>query len=147
MRQDFTPTLWSPDDRVVQTLFPGAHSDVGGGYPVSNGESGLSDHALAWMIGKLGGQDLKFTKQWNQGLAPDAGGCAHEPWNHCRVRLKTASRQFPGAPELGVHQSLIDRLGQNVKPDTDKGPTRYAPGNLGGYITETTPAADVKIDA
>ena len=32
-RVDFTPTLWDDRDGVVQVLFPGAHADVGGGYP------------------------------------------------------------------------------------------------------------------
>ncbi|MFP5239524.1 MAG: DUF2235 domain-containing protein [Acidobacteriota bacterium] len=130
-RTDFTPTLWTPNGRVEQALFPGAHSDVGGGYPASNKESGLSDHALAWMIGKLQGLDLTFTPQWRQGLAPDAEGCAHEPWRHCA--MLTASRQFPAAPELKVHRSLINRLEQIVKADPDATPAPYTPGNLAGY--------------
>ena len=28
-REDFVPTLWDPDPRITQVLFPGAHSDVG----------------------------------------------------------------------------------------------------------------------
>jgi T6SS, Phospholipase effector Tle1-like, catalytic domain len=38
-RADFTPTLWEPDGRIMQTLFPGCHSDVGGGFigPESRG--------------------------------------------------------------------------------------------------------------
>jgi uncharacterized protein (DUF2235 family) len=32
-RSDFTPTLWDDDPRIIQALFPGCHSDVGGGYP------------------------------------------------------------------------------------------------------------------
>lgn len=49
-RDLFTPTFWAARDNVVQEIFPGAHSDVGGGsYP----EHGLSDAALAWMTEKL----------------------------------------------------------------------------------------------
>jgi hypothetical protein len=49
------PTLWSklPDapatQRLEQVWFPGAHSNVGGGYA----EHGLSDVALAWMADRL----------------------------------------------------------------------------------------------
>jgi Uncharacterized alpha/beta hydrolase domain (DUF2235) len=46
-RADFTPTLWDDREGVVQVLFPGAHADVGGGYPLTNNESGLSDGALS----------------------------------------------------------------------------------------------------
>ncbi|WP_243438284.1 DUF2235 domain-containing protein [Fundidesulfovibrio soli] len=134
VRRDFTPTLWAPDDRVDQALFPGAHSDVGGGYPIGDKESGLSDHALIWMINKLEGLELSFVDGWIDSLAPDAEGCAHEPWRHCAMPMLTSPRQFPAAPALGVHQSLRDRLGKMVKADPDVPETPYAPGNLNGYI-------------
>ncbi len=49
MRDLFTPTFWAARDGVVQHIFPGSHSNVGGGYP----ERGLSDGALAWMLASL----------------------------------------------------------------------------------------------
>ena len=48
-RDLFAPTFWAARDDVVQEIFPGAHSNVGGGYP----ERGLSDGALSWMLDKL----------------------------------------------------------------------------------------------
>jgi len=54
-REDFLPTVWTklPDapanQRLEQTWFPGAHSNVGGGYA----EHGLSDVALAWMADRI----------------------------------------------------------------------------------------------
>ena len=33
-RVDFVPTLWSAAPNVTQMVFPGAHADVGGGYPL-----------------------------------------------------------------------------------------------------------------
>jgi hypothetical protein len=54
-REDFLPTLWTrlPDapamQRLEQVWFPGAHSNVGGGYA----EHGLSDVALAWMADRV----------------------------------------------------------------------------------------------
>lgn len=41
-RLDFTPSLWNRRAGVVQRLFPGVHSDVGGGYE----DCGLSDISL-----------------------------------------------------------------------------------------------------
>jgi uncharacterized protein (DUF2235 family) len=47
-RKEMEPTLWKKwgqNQTVKQVWFPGAHSDVGGGYP----ESGLAEIALLWM--------------------------------------------------------------------------------------------------
>lgn len=48
-RDLFGPTFWADRAGVVQQIFPGTHSNVGGGYP----ERGLSDGALDWMLGQL----------------------------------------------------------------------------------------------
>jgi uncharacterized protein (DUF2235 family) len=48
-RDLFAPTYWADRERVVQHIFPGTHSNVGGGYP----ERGLSDGALDWMLTHL----------------------------------------------------------------------------------------------
>jgi uncharacterized protein (DUF2235 family) len=51
-RIDFAPTLWTNQPAAGQSIqqvwFPGAHSNVGGGYA----ERGLSDIALTWMAEK-----------------------------------------------------------------------------------------------
>jgi len=43
-------------DRLQQVWFPGAHADVGGGYP----DDGLSYVALCWMIREAADQGLRF---------------------------------------------------------------------------------------
>ena len=48
-RDLFSPTFWAGRSNVSQQIFPGAHSNVGGGYP----ERGLSDAALEWMLANL----------------------------------------------------------------------------------------------
>ncbi|RBP02112.1 putative alpha/beta hydrolase family protein DUF2235 [Roseiarcus fermentans] len=54
-RRPFVPTFWTaprgkpPTAHVEQTWFPGAHSNVGGGYA----ETGLSDAALIWMVARI----------------------------------------------------------------------------------------------
>jgi hypothetical protein len=62
-RRDFEPVFWTKNlsgrKNVEQVWFPGAHSDVGGGYPED--ENGLSDIALKWMA----------CKAMNVGLAID----------------------------------------------------------------------------
>ena len=49
-RQEYEATLWSPserpDQRIEQAWFPGAHSNIGGGYP----DDVLADVTLAWMF-------------------------------------------------------------------------------------------------
>jgi hypothetical protein len=57
MRKPFSPTFWTvrtdralPEaQEVEQVWFPGVHSNIGGGYD----STGLSDVALAWMIGRV----------------------------------------------------------------------------------------------
>ena len=45
-RKAFQPTLMNQDERVTEVWFPGAHSDVGGGYNFD----GLSDNALRFFL-------------------------------------------------------------------------------------------------
>ena len=53
-RRPFSPTIWeTPDGRtdlvLKQTWFPGAHSNIGGGYP----DTMMADITLAWMVSQL----------------------------------------------------------------------------------------------
>lgn len=57
-RDLFAPTLWDARDGVLQQIFPGSHSNVGGGFP----ERGLSDAALEWMLGRLESAGLAFDR-------------------------------------------------------------------------------------
>lgn len=60
-RGPYRPTLWTggvePDQRVLQTWFAGAHSDVGGGYE----DKALGNMALNWMLAEAAwaGLDLR----------------------------------------------------------------------------------------
>jgi len=56
-RKAFRPTLMNKDDRVSELWFPGAHSDVGGGYA----KHGLSDVALDFMLKELQRRQLGLT--------------------------------------------------------------------------------------
>jgi uncharacterized protein (DUF2235 family) len=125
-RCDFTPTLWDPSENVTQVLFPGAHADVGGGYPMKNGESGLSDVALKWMFERLESAGLVFTESHPYPVVPDPAGTAHEPWKHGHWR--TAERSFPqGTPE---HPSIAGRRAAgDVVADPGELPAPYRPAD------------------
>ena len=97
-RNDFTPTLWDPAPSVSQVLFPGAHADVGGGYPMTNNESGLSDGALKWMMEQLAGIGVLFSGASAFPIQPDSAGTAHKPWVHLPWNIpgvSLGSRVFP----------------------------------------------------
>ena len=79
MRADLTPTLWAPDPKLTQLLFSGAHGDVGGGYPTTNTESGLSDLTLDWMAGLLAARGVLFAPTPTFRPAPNPCGCARQP--------------------------------------------------------------------
>ena len=131
-RSDFVPTLWDPAERIVQVLFPGAHGDVGGGYPTTNRESGLSDLALLWMLAQLETVDLRFAAAAGATLQPDAGGVAHQPWAHLPWTLPGVAlgpRQFSAG--VAVAPAVSQRLAVGVvvaEPGTGPGP--YNPANL-----------------
>ena len=132
-RSNFTPTLWEPDARIVQTLFPGAHSDVGGGYPVDGNQSGLSDGALQWVTRELMKLRVAFAATPAVTLRPDACGVSHAPWDEPPWNLLLSGpREFP--PGLVVHQSVRDRLdcGNRLAP----GQSPYNPPSLSPtYVT------------
>jgi uncharacterized protein (DUF2235 family) len=142
-REDFTPTLWDDRPRVVQVLFPGAHADVGGGYPEGNDESGLSDRALVWMIGELAALGVLFAGQPAVVPKPDPAGAAHQPWNSGLFKLLPRhSRELP--PGLGLCRSVIDRMNAGpVFSDPAVPKADYRPGNLAAYLAGLQPAAGI----
>jgi uncharacterized protein (DUF2235 family) len=145
LRLDFIPTLWDPDPRIAQALFPGAHADVGGGYPATNGESGLSDRTLTWMTTRLDDLGVLFSTSPAVVPKPDAGGCAHQPWTKVPwTALPRKERHFPSG--LSLAQSVIDRLAvASVLAEPGFVPGPYSPPNLTNYLTNRQPAPGVEI--
>ena len=85
-RREFPPTLWTtsvpaPGQTIEQVWFAGVHCDVGGSYP----ETGLSDIALSWMMGKARLLGLEFDDAaWARYGALDAKHALdtiHESWS------------------------------------------------------------------
>lgn len=125
-RSDFSPTLWDERAGIVQTVFPGAHADVGGGYPSNSRESGLSEGSLLWMLRMLN-EHVVF-KPFDD-LKPDSGGVGHQPWLEEVYRVRPqALRVFP--PSLRISQTLVDRI--NAGPVIVEGArdSLYRPENL-----------------
>ena len=144
-RANFTPTLWDQEPRVVQVIFPGAHADVGGGYPTSNDESGLSDCALRWMVARLRAVGVALAGEPAAPFRPDAAGVAHAPWDASPWdKLPTCPRSFP--PGLVLSQSVIDRLAlRTVLDHPGAAAAPYWPASLGGYLTTPGPRADISV--
>jgi len=120
-RKDFTPTLWDAATSVTQTAFPGAHADVGGGYPTNDNQSGLSDIALGWMVDRLESVGVRFNRPIFSPFAPDPKGTAHKPWQHPPFNLpgETAVRNLKGCG-IQEHPSIQERI--------DAGPVVAEPG-------------------
>ena len=130
-RDDFAPTLWDPEDRILQVLFPGAHGDVGGGYP-AGAESGLSDRALQWMQGQLAEAGVRFHGGWAETLQPGAAATAHQPWAHLPWTLPGVAlgpRSFP--QHLRLDPSIAQRRAAGpVVSEPGSAPRPYDPANL-----------------
>jgi uncharacterized protein (DUF2235 family) len=123
-RPNFAPTLWDADPaKVTQVLFPGAHSDVGGGYP----EDGLSDAALLWMTDHMAMAGVHFGPRVEADPNPLAP--AHKPWAHgVFAAVPPVHRTFPAGMPLS--DSVKARLGKSVVADPGEAPAIYAPVNL-----------------
>lgn len=124
----FAPTFWEKSPNVTQLVFPGAHADVGGGYPTQNRESGLSDGALLWMVEQLQASGVSFSGA-ARNIKPDASAPAHIEWKKIAV-TGLGVRKFN--PELGIvaHQSVLDRKNAvAVQHDVGEAPRKYNPRN------------------
>jgi len=130
-RELFTPTLWDQTDNVVQSLFPGAHGDVGGGYPLADRESGLADGALQWMIDRLK-RAVYFADPLPCAINPNPAGTAHKPWTHVPWPLfPTVPRNFQQVAGILQDPSIAARkTAGKVIAGPGEDPAAYDPDNL-----------------
>lgn len=132
-RRDFTPSLWDPAGNVAQRVFPGAHADVGGGYPAAGDESGLSDGALCWMIDRLRSAGVLFSDPLGyHPIKPDPAGVAHRPWAHAPWTLPgvlLGPRSFPSGVEIDDSVRARMKAGKVVAQPGTRG-VKYQPKNL-----------------
>ena len=120
-RDLFSPTFWAPRNGVMQQIFPGCHSDVGGGFP----HRGLSDSVLQWMLTQLQTAGLiSDTTTLNPPLAPDALDVAQDDGAKFPFNLTPRSaRAF--AESATASGSLIARWNQATEMLPSLSPTPY----------------------
>ncbi len=145
-RKAFRPTLMNKDPRVTEVWFPGAHSDIGGGFF----RDGLSDVALRFMLDEIDGRNLGLrtlspTKIHYDGLNAGDGETLldledviiepnHFGQDHVQSRtplmsritlasrhVYVAERDEPTQDPPTLHHSVADRI---------LGSTEYRPRNL-----------------
>jgi uncharacterized protein (DUF2235 family) len=126
MRADFTPTLWDPDPKITRLLFSGAHGDVGGSYPTTNTESGLSDLTLDWMAGRLAARGVLFAPTPTFRPAPDPCGCAHQPWLTPPFNLLPILKWVFPQTLLESPSVQARRTGGPVRSDPSMSPDKYS---------------------
>ena len=109
-RDSFAPTLWTGvgPPRVRQIWFPGAHSDVGGGYL----EIGLSDGALEWMMDEAKTRGLKVLAGVKKQLNVDPLAVVHDSLTGVFKLLKSRPRSAPrlDSKAADLHGSVGKRL-------------------------------------
>lgn len=132
-RNDFAPTLWEHRAGIKQVLFPGAHADVGGGYPAKDNECGLSDVALAWMTRELKKIGVRFSEKQPIPLVRDHAGCEHRPWDYGIFKAFPPGMRQLG-PDLYLHESVRRRWQAGEVPIQGGLKAPYRPKNLVHYI-------------
>jgi len=155
-RGPFAPTLWTTPSgevhqdapRVVQTWFPGVHSDVGGGYR----EHGLSDGALRWMIDEADTHsELVFTDQAKL-IEGDAFDVLHDSCTGFYERLAPVPRNVPRVDgvDTSVHESAVERHKSPPPRQNRYRPTKDVttdePGNVPVCAHETWSATGLYLD-
>ena len=109
LRGAFQPTLWTDveaDRNVKQVWFPGAHSDVGGGYR----ECGLADGSLKWMIDEARETGLAFDEAICRQIAPNYQDTMHDPCTGVFALMPTQPRGIPSMKENArFHLSALER--------------------------------------
>lgn len=140
-RTPFKPTLWSEQPKegqeVEQTWFCGAHSDVGGGYAAR----GLSNVALAWMMGKARDAGLALEPETAAAypVVPDPLGQLHNSSRGLYRLLPGLDRTIgvavtkDGDPAPGEPLDSRQSVHESVRRRWDEDPT-YRPKALGDYF-------------
>jgi len=90
----------APQD-LEELWFPGCHADLGGGWPLSDGEeSPLSHGPLVWMVREAQRAGLEFDSEKMLKLK-----CCDEDYNIPSLGIATAGQPVPNVPEIEVTAS------------------------------------------
>jgi len=129
-RAPFAPTLWThkakTGQQVEQVWFCGAHGDIGGGHA----ETGLSDIALDWMLGKARSAGLAFDSQALAAypLHGNPLGKLHDSKTGLYRLTVGIDRAIGGDPTQSLHPSVRQRW---------EGDASYRPASLRNYFERT----------
>lgn len=141
-RYDFRPEIWthaSPDQRMEQRWFAGAHSNVGGGYA----HDGLANIAFHWILEGATDEGLKIDPEYIRYFKPypldslyDSSSLLYRIGDTLRLRSGKGRRTLdqPGAANLTLDGSVIKRIRatshdlQPPKPGQTAAP--YRPQNV-----------------
>ena len=124
-RRDFVPTIWNDRYRLKQILFPGAHSDIGGGY---RDDHSLADCALLWMFRNLQTVVMFNGDRPGGQFGPSAIGMRHTPW-HGVAAIGRSARDFSGK-QMVISKTVRERMAEREVCAEGEEPARYMPTNL-----------------
>jgi uncharacterized protein (DUF2235 family) len=121
-RDEFEPTLWTgpapAECDIQQVWFPGAHSDVGGGYQQLAGMTRLANAPLRWMADEAAKAGLAL----DEAMLPEPVECDPlAPHHESRLNLSRKDRLTPTIRQMMgcvPEVSLLERLYQ---PMSEKG--------------------------
>lgn len=123
-RMNFRPTLWLPSVVLTQTLFAGAHSDVGGGYD----DHELADVPLQWMSDNLE-EFVAFEPEGGEVVSRNPLGLAHRPWIGGLASFGAAPRAFTSS--IAVSGEIHERIAATAVPlEKAASAVPYRPTNL-----------------
>jgi hypothetical protein len=127
--------------RLEQVWFSGVHSNVGGGYP----DSGLSDVALAWLLGRARECGLAVDEtQVDATVSPGPLGRLYDPMTPLYRLLGEATRPIPERryDAQGNLMQTREAVASSAKVRWDADP-RYRPDNLAAYLQRNGPITQV----
>jgi uncharacterized protein (DUF2235 family) len=122
-REDFVPSVWGDeqDENHIEVWFPGAHSDVGGGYA----EDGLANGALQWMIARARQHNVAFREDRVAEFEPDPTDLLHDSRSGFWNLRDAVVREVPQGAR--VHQSALDRREAVKEYDPENLPSDVEP--------------------
>ena len=121
IRSTFSITRWtnaSECSDALEVWFPGAHSDVGGGYANSD----LSYGALRWMMDESSSKGLMFREEAYELIYDNPLGVLHNSYKGILSKLRSRPRNLPE-----VSEGNRDKFYKSVFIRQKKSPLEYSP--------------------
>jgi len=126
-RWDYRPQIWAgpagPEQSLEQRWFPGAHSNVGGGYA----RDGLANFALYWMLAEARRAGLELDADYLSHFRPNPKGTRPDELTGMHrlaelLRGKSGRGRRPLQPANGAHVALDPSVLRVLLEDRDYRP-------------------------